>query len=171
MFQIAFCIFNIIYKIYLPIKDRYLVHLSQGLSFSAYGTALLDLAEVFNTSVELISYTMTTRAVGSIVAGIIGGLCRRFEKTCEKNNCYSKEARNEPLSNKIAGEYTTVKTVLPPLKYKLRKLNNDFYLQAELRFASLMGNWRLRHVFCYLESHWSWCLWGQIYCFFMCCPS
>ncbi|OQR77553.1 sodium-dependent glucose transporter 1A-like [Tropilaelaps mercedesae] len=52
-----------------------------GMWLSAYGATLLDLAEVFRTSVEVISYTLSTRAAGSIFGGIIGGIVFRLFNT------------------------------------------------------------------------------------------
>lgn len=57
--------------------------------FSAHGTALLDLAEVYNTSVEEISYTITTRAVGAIVAGIFGRSNKLLENKLKRNRQFA----------------------------------------------------------------------------------
>ncbi|XP_022652949.1 uncharacterized protein LOC111246875 isoform X3 [Varroa destructor] len=49
-----------------------------GMMDSSYGATLLDLAEVFHTSVHAISFTLTTKSAGALFGALISGLMYRL---------------------------------------------------------------------------------------------
>ncbi|KAL1467343.1 hypothetical protein MTO96_042258, partial [Rhipicephalus appendiculatus] len=50
-----------------------LVNFAMGLAFSITGVALLDLAELYGSSLASISYLLTTRGVGHLLGSFLGG--------------------------------------------------------------------------------------------------